>query len=637
MKIVSFSLYGALPLYTLGALRNAELIDRIYPGWKARFYLDNSVPENVIHALKARNAEIVFIEKNLGPMYGRYWRMLVASDPNVERYIIRDCDSRLNWREKASVDEWLASGCSFHVMRDSIHHKTRMLAGMWGGIGGIIKNVDALIDSWGRYSAHGENDQFVSEKIYPLIKHDYICHDSWGHFPDARPFPKHAPLEGTSFVGEIVPIEHDNIDVWRRLGELGDETVKLKLALDAAQLQAAQSEYEREAARVRLATIEAERDKARLELNTFACEHRTLLHQTERLRRELCENQNQFAELQGRFVEDQRVHKESLETITTALQIERDEKILLATRWNKLVGELEISDAPIYLKWPLWATRMVRALFNVHRLFFDRAENNVPCPLDASPFDIYVQPHSDDICFSLGAFAYRRRCGILLTVFPISAYMPNPQAAMYPARPLETNRSSADWITDTRMNEDKAFAEACHLETDFLAMPCASVIGHEPFDLTWADRNHQRITSPLLKSLLTAAAGRPTAMRPWLFCPSGIGGHVDHVAIRTVVIQNYKLLSIYYRIGFYEDLHYASDADARAAGIRILQSELHCKPLHRYAFPLAEHAAEKLSLIGIYSSQFLGTPMSIGQFTPAADMPNLPHEAIWSAEQIDAL
>ena len=296
LRIVSFSLYGTMPLYTAGAVQNAELVYRIYPGWKARFYVDNSVPEDVIDALRARNAEIIFVEKNLGPMYGRYWRILVASDPNVERFIIRDCDSRLNWREQAAVDEWLASGCSFHVMRDLIHHQTRMLAGMWGGVGGIIQDVGLLIDSWGKYSAHGENDQFVSEKIFPQIENDYICHDSWGHFADARPFPKHAPLEGTSFVGEIVPIDRDRIDVWRRLGELGDETVKMKL----------------------------ERDAARHELNTLALEHQTLLQQTEHLRRELSNAQKQFAELQAIFCESQRVHKETLRTITTELQTEQE-------------------------------------------------------------------------------------------------------------------------------------------------------------------------------------------------------------------------------------------------------------------------------------------------------------------------
>ena len=91
MKIVSFSLYGSLPIYTEGAIRNAELVRRFYPGWTARFYVDRTVPDDVVAALREREADIVRVEKNLGPMYGRYWRMFVAADPDVELFLIRDC------------------------------------------------------------------------------------------------------------------------------------------------------------------------------------------------------------------------------------------------------------------------------------------------------------------------------------------------------------------------------------------------------------------------------------------------------------------------------------------------------------------------------------------------------------------
>ena len=36
-------------------------------------------------------------------------------------------------REQAAVQEWLDSNLTFHVMRDSPHHSTAILAGMWGG------------------------------------------------------------------------------------------------------------------------------------------------------------------------------------------------------------------------------------------------------------------------------------------------------------------------------------------------------------------------------------------------------------------------------------------------------------------------------------------------------------------------
>jgi hypothetical protein len=236
-KIVSFSLYGNLPIHTEGAIRNAELVHNIYPGWRARFYVDRTVPDDIVAALREREAETVIVEKTLGPMYGRYWRMLVAADPAVERFMIRDCDSRLNSREQAAVAEWLASGSSFHVMRDSIHHKTRMLGGMWGGVGGILSDIEALIDGWGRYAIQGECDRFVSEVIYPIIAADYICHDSWGYFDDARPFPSHAPLEGTEHVGARVFLENRNMDVWRRLGEYDNQVTQLMAEIEALRSQ----------------------------------------------------------------------------------------------------------------------------------------------------------------------------------------------------------------------------------------------------------------------------------------------------------------------------------------------------------------------------------------------------------------
>ena len=51
-KVISFSLWGDDPKYTIGAIRNAELAKTVYPGWVPRFYCaKNSVPENIINQL----------------------------------------------------------------------------------------------------------------------------------------------------------------------------------------------------------------------------------------------------------------------------------------------------------------------------------------------------------------------------------------------------------------------------------------------------------------------------------------------------------------------------------------------------------------------------------------------------------
>src|SRR5205814_6973835 len=98
-----------------------------------------------------------------------------------------------------------------------------------------------------------------------------------------------------------------------------------------------------------------------------------------------------------------------------------------------------------------------------------------------------------------------------------------------------------------------------------------------------ADDNARRIEELLIGHLLRLAAERGQAARPWLFCPSGIGGHVDHVAIRLVIVQHYDRLAALYRLAFYEDLPYASQPRARLAGLSQLLRGLHGRSLRRHA------------------------------------------------------
>ena len=131
--VVSYSLYGDAPRYTDGALANAELMPSIYPGWEMRVYYDETVPQSVQDNLnKHAHVRLVRGDKSLSPML---WRFQVASDACVDRYIVRDVDSRLSLRERAAVDEWMRSGLRFHVMRDHPSHTLYfpMSGGMWGG------------------------------------------------------------------------------------------------------------------------------------------------------------------------------------------------------------------------------------------------------------------------------------------------------------------------------------------------------------------------------------------------------------------------------------------------------------------------------------------------------------------------
>ncbi len=264
MKVLSFSLYGANPLYGHGAIRNAELAPRVYPGWTVRFAVDGAVPTEVTDRLRALGCDVVAMGKSLGPEYPKFWRFLVAADPAVERFVCRDADSRLSVREKAAVDAWVASGKTFHVMRDSVHHRRRMLSGMWGGVGASIPDIAQRIDAWGHYDRWGTSDQFMSEVIWPLVGDRALCHDSLDHFGDAQPFPPHPPLEGTCYVGEIVPTDRPPLDVWREVGVLRDRVDALHAALarrnsavDAADADLERRGHELATMRARVTALEA--------------------------------------------------------------------------------------------------------------------------------------------------------------------------------------------------------------------------------------------------------------------------------------------------------------------------------------------------------------------------------------------
>jgi hypothetical protein len=240
---------------------------------------------------------------------------------------------------------------------------------------------------------------------------------------------------------------------------------------------------------------------------------------------------------------------------------------------------------------------------------------------DSAAMDVYLQPHSDDICFSLGALAHHRHRGMMLTAFPKSGYVA--------ARP-GFNPPPADVVTRTRIAEDQAFAAACGLDTRFLDVSCATLLGHRSRDLSWVEENALRIQQPLLNALHALGGGQGKQMRPWLFCPSGIGGHVDHVAIRMVVTREYEGLAALYRVAFYEDLPYASNKMARHVGLARLFEALPGIRLRRFAWELRDALPNKLFLMRLYPSQFREVPSDIGEYTQSSGIVGSAHEAIWS-------
>ena len=214
-KIISFCLWGENPRYTIGALKNADLAKTIYPDWVCRYYIGKSTPNKIITELCDKDNTELFIMNESGDWRGMFWRFLPASDSDVSVMISRDTDSRLSEREKEAVDQWLDSDKGFHIMRDHPAHGTAILAGMWGAKQGSISEMKQLIDEYKKDNFRELDQQFLREKIYPLVKNNSFVHDE---FFEKKPFPI-SRREGLDhygnpkyFIGE--PVDENDDRIW---------------------------------------------------------------------------------------------------------------------------------------------------------------------------------------------------------------------------------------------------------------------------------------------------------------------------------------------------------------------------------------------------------------------------------------
>ena len=206
-RYISFSLYGGNPLYSVGMAENIAVAPKVYPGWTVVVHADEAAAANL--TARVRDGYELKTYPPSNGHSGMFWRFRTAWEADGECTIFRDADSRLNVREKAAVDAWLASGRMAHVMRDHPDHKFwPMLGGMWGLRNGSIPLLPKLMSTWEDLPEKLQDMQFLRMVVWPLIKDDMVHHSSV-ETPVAawEPFPAHEAYTG--FVGEIVRVKEE--------------------------------------------------------------------------------------------------------------------------------------------------------------------------------------------------------------------------------------------------------------------------------------------------------------------------------------------------------------------------------------------------------------------------------------------
>ena len=93
--IISYSLWGNTPMYTIGAIRNAEQAREMYPDWICRFYVGDDVSKHIVSKLQSfDNTEVIVMQHKENDWQGMFWRFhtiqrqykVVCGDVNQKNY-----------------------------------------------------------------------------------------------------------------------------------------------------------------------------------------------------------------------------------------------------------------------------------------------------------------------------------------------------------------------------------------------------------------------------------------------------------------------------------------------------------------------------------------------------------------------
>jgi hypothetical protein len=182
IKVFSFCLYGPeRPLYYLGMIENVELIQQHFPEWKVYVYHAPDVTEQMITKLRSYSNVVLRPTGVTGPV-NMIHRSFAIDEPDVEVMLVRDADSRVHWRDRWAIHDFLNSPEYLaHTIRDNKVHTVALMGGLWGMRKGMNINIQ---DEYIKYKStetevlYGADQQFLQIVIYPKLLPKLLVHHS---------------------------------------------------------------------------------------------------------------------------------------------------------------------------------------------------------------------------------------------------------------------------------------------------------------------------------------------------------------------------------------------------------------------------------------------------------------------------
>jgi len=147
--------------------------------------------------------------------------LLCLLSVQVDAFLSRDLDSRLNSREAAAVEEFLSTSHHFHFIRDHPSHGIEILGSGWGArLGPSNSTVRKLFSKafhkasldyifWAVRTAWGPDQNFLKKYIWPWARWSSLSHDSYSctKFPYTKPFPTRRDVGENNFVAAVVEVK----------------------------------------------------------------------------------------------------------------------------------------------------------------------------------------------------------------------------------------------------------------------------------------------------------------------------------------------------------------------------------------------------------------------------------------------
>lgn len=190
-QVISYSLYGQQMKFLVGAIKNAQLAQRFFPGFTVRFYVGNSVPTWCRSTLALfPNVEMILVNEPENSI-SRMWRFRAVLDPSVDVVLSRDADARLSYREVLAHQEFLDSPFDFHIIRDHpTGHGYLISAGMFACKNKGMHFFEKLWSETPLRDTYMQDQEFLSSQIYPQIAGNVLVHDPYYNYQPSEPSKK---------------------------------------------------------------------------------------------------------------------------------------------------------------------------------------------------------------------------------------------------------------------------------------------------------------------------------------------------------------------------------------------------------------------------------------------------------------